>query len=158
MLRDIGKLGIPDAILLKRGPLTAEERKVMEQHTVIGAKLCMTLKSLHATAPIVRHHHDRWNGTGYPDRLAGQDIPLLARVFQIVDIYDALASSRPYKSPFDTETIIRVLREEIAKGWLNSLLVERFMEFIEGHDISTLTSSDTLNPDEDLLFELPADS
>tara|TARA_Y100001934_G_scaffold276270_1_gene372397 strand:+ start:523 stop:999 length:477 start_codon:yes stop_codon:yes gene_type:complete len=158
VLHDISKLGISDAILLKRGPLTAGERKVMEQHTVIGNKLCMTLKSLHAAAPIVRHHHERWNRTGYPDRLASQDIPLLARVFQIVDIYDALASSRPYKSAFATETIIRGLREETSKGWLDSFLVKRFMEFIENHDISALTPSDALDADEDLLLGLPANN
>ena len=97
VLHDIGKLGIPDNILLKKGPLTDEEWQIMRQHAAIGSRLCSGLKSMKLTVPIIRHHHERWDGGGYPDGLKGEDIPFLARVFQVIDIYDALASVRPYK-------------------------------------------------------------
>lgn len=90
VLHDIGKLGIPDSILLKPGKLTDEEWVIMRQHVDIGARIVGDLKSMRMTVPIIRHHHERWDGSGYPDGLRGQDIPLLARIFQVVDIYDAL--------------------------------------------------------------------
>lgn len=130
VLHDIGKLGIPDAILRKRGPLDVEEWEVMRQHTTIGAALCEPLKSMRLTAPIIRHHHERWDGSGYPHGLAGEAIPLLARVFQIVDIFDALSFPRPYKPALPTAEVIAILEEETRRGWRDAKLVEVFLELI----------------------------
>src|SRR6185369_16638672 len=94
-LHDVGKVGIPDSILFKPGPLTADEWDTMRSHTVIGENICRHLKSLAPVLPIIRHHHERWDGSGYPDGLKGEEIPLLARILQVADIYDALASPRP---------------------------------------------------------------
>ena len=130
ILHDIGKLGIPDSILLKKGPLTEEEWVIMRTHTMIGAHLCEGLSSMRGVIPIILHHHERWNGTGYPHGLAGEKIPLLARVFQIVDIYDALASERPYKKPLALDQIIAILEQEIDKGWRDPSLVKVFLDIL----------------------------
>jgi diguanylate cyclase (GGDEF)-like protein/putative nucleotidyltransferase with HDIG domain len=97
LLHDLGKIGIRDRILLKPGPLTAEERAQMNQHVVIGWQLVQNVPFLARTAEMVRHHHERFDGTGYPDRLKGQEIPLLARIFAVADAFDAMTSSRPYR-------------------------------------------------------------
>jgi diguanylate cyclase (GGDEF)-like protein/putative nucleotidyltransferase with HDIG domain len=97
LLHDLGKIGIRDRILLKPGPLTADERAQMNQHVVIGWQLVQNVPFLARTAEMVRHHHERFDGTGYPDRLAGQEIPLLARIFAVADAFDAMTSSRPYR-------------------------------------------------------------
>jgi putative nucleotidyltransferase with HDIG domain len=96
-LHDIGKVGIPDSILFKPAKLTALEWVVMRSHPERGAEICRHLKSLAPVLPLIRHHHERWDGSGYPDGLRGNEIPLLARVLQTVDIYDALTNPRPYK-------------------------------------------------------------
>jgi putative two-component system response regulator len=95
-LHDIGKVGVPDAILQKTGRLTPAEFEIMKSHTVIGDRLCGQLRSLRRVRPIVRHHHERLDGSGYPDGLRGDDIPLLAQIMSVADIYDALTSVRPY--------------------------------------------------------------
>ncbi len=130
VLHDIGKLGVPDAILLKPGKLNEQEWVVMRQHTVIGAHLCRGLKSMRLTVPIIRSHHERFDGSGYPDGLKGEEIPLLARVFQLVDIYDALAHDRPYKERWPMERIISVFEEERDKGWRDPELVDVFLDIL----------------------------
>lgn len=130
VLHDIGNLGIPDNILLKPGPLTEEEWMVMRSHTLIGARLCSGLKGMEMTVPIIRSHHERWNGSGYPDGLQGEAIPLLARVFQIVDVYEALTSERPYKPALPVNEVIGILRREIADGWLDPVLAAAFLELL----------------------------
>lgn len=117
VLHDIGKLGIPDRIQLKPGPLDAQEWVVMRQHTTIGHQLVSHLRSMRTTAPIIRHHHEKWDGSGYPDGLAGESIPLLARVFQMVDIFDALTYARPYKPGMSTQQACMILAEETERGW-----------------------------------------
>ncbi|MBD2209420.1 two-component system response regulator [Calothrix sp. FACHB-156] len=129
-LHDIGKVGIPDAVLLKKGKLTAEEWEIMRQHVVIGEKICQPLRSMRGVIPIIRHHHERWDGSGYPDGLKGEEIPYLAQVFQIIDIYDALTSERPYKRSFTSEEALTVMLEETDLGWRNPQLMEQFAEFI----------------------------
>ncbi|MCX7593013.1 MAG: two-component system response regulator [Fischerella sp.] len=129
-LHDIGKVGIPDAVLLKKEKLTPEEWEIMRQHVLIGERICQPLRSMWGVIPIIRHHHERWDGSGYPDGLKGEDIPYLAQVFQIIDIYDALTSERPYKRAFLPEEALIVTEEETAKGWRNPRLMQQFAEFI----------------------------
>jgi len=103
-LHDIGKVAVRDEILRKGGPLTPEERRVMQEHAVTGDTMLRDEDFVpRAVREIVRHHHERWDGTGYPDRLAGNAIPLLARIFSVVDVYDALTSERPYKRAWTPE-------------------------------------------------------
>jgi putative two-component system response regulator len=131
ILHDIGKLGIPDSILLKAGALNEEEWVLMRTHTVIGGHLCNGLISMRDVAPIIMHHHERWDGSGYPYGLKGKAIPLLARVFQILDIYDALASIRPYKPALTLAQIIAIFEEEAACGWRDPDLVRVFLHLLK---------------------------
>jgi putative two-component system response regulator len=126
-LHDVGKVAIRDAVLLKPGRLTPSEYAEMKQHTVIGHNLCSELRSLDDVRPIVRHHHERPDGTGYPDQLKGEAIPLLARVLSVVDVYDALTTERPYKSTMTQDEAFRALKEEAHKGWKFEPLVEEFI-------------------------------
>jgi putative two-component system response regulator len=146
VLHDIGKLGIPDHILLKPGKLSDEEMAVMRTHTLIGYKLCEPLKTTSTALPIIRGHHERWDGTGYPDGLAGEDIPYLARIFQILDIYDALRSERPYKKSFSKEKSLAILWEEEQSGLLDPSLVKQFVDMMESETFcidDSLELSDT---------------
>ncbi|MEH2068388.1 MAG: two-component system response regulator [Nostoc sp.] len=129
-LHDIGKVGIPDAVLLKKGKLTPEDWQIMQQHVLIGEKICQPLRSMQGVIPIIRHHHERWDGSGYPDKLKGDEIPYLAQIFQLIDIYDALTSERPYKEALTTEEALSVMLEEADSGWRNPRLVQQFAEFI----------------------------
>jgi putative two-component system response regulator len=126
LLHDIGKVGVPDSILTKPGPLTLEERAVMNQHPILGESMCAPLKSLRQVLPVIRHHHERMDGSGYPDGLRGRQIPLKARILQIVDIYDALITDRPYRQSMSREEALQVLSREASYGWLDTSLVERF--------------------------------
>ncbi|OUL18439.1 two-component system response regulator [Nostoc sp. 106C] len=130
-LHDIGKVGIPDAVLLKKGKLTTEEWETMRLHVSIGEKICQPLRSMRGVIPIIRHHHERWDGSGYPDGLKGDDIPYLAQVFQVLDIYDALTSERPYKRSFTSEEALTVMLEETNSGWRNPELMLQFADFIK---------------------------
>ncbi|BCL36388.1 two-component system response regulator [Nostoc sp. MS1] len=129
-LHDIGKVGIPDAVLLKTGKLTPEEWVTMKQHVLIGEKICKPLRSMQGVIPIIRHHHERWNGSGYPDGLKEDEIPQIVQIFQIIDIYDALTSERPYKKAFTTEEALSIMFEETKSGWRNPKLMKQFAEFI----------------------------
>jgi putative two-component system response regulator len=124
---DIGKIAIPDCILLKPGPLTPEEFEQMKEHPVIGERLCGDLRALHRVRPIVRHHHERLDGSGYPDGLQGDAVPLLAQIIGIVDVYDAITTTRPYRAALSRETAIAALREEVKRGWRRDDLVELFI-------------------------------
>lgn len=126
VLHDIGKIAIPDAILHKPGPLDEAERAAMQAHAAIGADLLAPLASFARVVPIVRHHHERWDGNGYPCGLAGESIPRLARVFQLLDAYDALASDRPYKKAMDKQAILALLAQEAAEGRWDPVLFEQF--------------------------------
>jgi putative two-component system response regulator len=127
-LHDIGKIGMPDSVLFKAGPLTAEEWAVMRTHTVRGEEICRPIRSLEPVLPIVRGHHERWNGSGYPDGLAGRDIPLLARIMQLADVYDALTSERSYKQAMKPEDALRTMRDEEARGWYDPDLMRVFLK------------------------------
>ena len=127
-MHDIGKVGIPDSILFKPGKLSADEWEVMRTHTTRGVQICRHVKSLEPVVPIIRHHHERWDGSGYPDGLVGEGIPILARMLQIGDIYDALTSPRPYKNAISPVSALRIIQEETARGWRDPHIVEIFLK------------------------------
>ncbi len=144
-LHDIGKISIPDRILFKAGPLTKEEWDIMKSHPERGERICGNLRSLASVLPIIRSHHERWDGSGYPDGLAGHDIPLLAQVMQMADIYDALTTSRPYKRAFTSEEALGIMWEETAKGWREPELMKVFANLLptfrtfDPHDLSRVS-------------------
>ena len=129
-LHDIGKVGIPDAILLKPGRFTPAELAVMQQHAVIGDRLCGELRSLRQVRPIVRHHHERQDGTGYPDGLRGDAIPLFAQIIAIVDVFDALTTARPYKAAVAADVACTELIAEAQRGWHRRDLVDTFVALV----------------------------
>ena len=131
ILHDVGKIGIPDSILLKPAKLNEEEWEIMRTHPILGEEICHPLRSLSDVCPVIRHHHERWNGTGYPDGLVGESIPYLARVFQIIDAFDAMSTERPYKRAFTFEETIGTLKEETEKGFWDPELMRKFIEFVE---------------------------
>ena len=124
-VHDIGKVAVPENILLKPGPLTAEEWKVMKQHPLVGEHICAPLKSFRHVLPVIRSHHEKLDGSGYPDGLKGDEIPLTARVLQVVDIYDALTTSRPYRKALSARDTFVLMRKEVEQGWLDASLVEK---------------------------------
>jgi len=143
-LHDIGKVGIPDAILFKRGLLTDQEWQVMRQHTIRGEEICRPMRSLAPVLPIIRSHHERWDGSGYPDGLRGEEIPLLARVLQVADIYDALTTARPYKPAFSRSHAIQIMLEEAQRGWRDPELIPLFAQAVTemaGAEAPGLTAS-----------------
>ena len=129
-LHDVGKVAIPDHILFKERPLSSEEWEIMKSHTHRGVRICSNMRSLAPVLPIIRHHHERWDGSGYPCGLKEQEIPLLARILQLADIYDALTRDRPYKSALTPEAAVRVIREEADKGWRDPQLVDQLTAFV----------------------------
>jgi putative two-component system response regulator len=130
-LHDIGKVAVPDAILLKPGRLTEEEWTVMKRHPLTGEEICRRLRSFALVLPIIRSHHERWDGSGYPDGLRGDAIPLLARILQMVDIYDALRTARPYKPALSVSEVLEQMEREAGQGWLDPALLS---EFTRAHD------------------------
>ncbi len=129
-LHDLGKVSIPDEILKKGTHLTEDEWRIMKQHPVTGEAICRPLRSFRNVLPIIRHHHEHWNGTGYPDQLTSYEIPLLARVLQVVDVYDALRTARPYKPALTHEDSERTMMEEAAKGKWDPALVAEFFAML----------------------------
>ena len=133
-LHDIGTIAIPDAVMLKAGELTAEEKELIRQHVLFGEEICQPLRNRSGVLPIVRHHHERWDGTGYPDGLSGIEIPYLAQIFQTIDIYDALTSDRPHKKAYMPTEALKIMLEETHKGWRNPKLIEEFTAFIRAQE------------------------
>jgi putative two-component system response regulator len=126
-LHDIGKVGIPDSVLFKPDKLTGEEWEIMRSHSVRGEEICRPLKSLRGVLPLIRHHHEKWDGSGYPDGLRGPEIPFLARVIQVVDIYDALTHPRPYKHAYSSARALEILEEETDRGWRDGEIASLFI-------------------------------
>jgi putative two-component system response regulator len=127
-LHDIGKIALPDTVLLKPGRLDAEELALMREHPVVGDDLCRTVKSLERVRPIVRSHHERQDGRGYPDRLSGDEIPLLAQVVAVVDVFDALTTNRPYRPAMTSKAAYEIMVKEAASGWCPVKLVKIFVD------------------------------
>ncbi len=130
VLHDIGKVGIPDTVLLKPGPLNQREWRIMRRHVEIGSDLCIQLNSIRDAVPLIRHHHERWDGSGYPDGLQGEAIPRVARVFQYADIYDALRYERIYRSSLSVQQIIEIFRQELKKGWRDPVIGKLFLDML----------------------------
>jgi putative two-component system response regulator len=129
-IHDIGKIAIPDRLLLKKGKLTRGEYELMKQHTVIGDDLCRTVRSFETVRPIVRHHHERLDGRGYPDGLAGDDIPLLASIVSVVDVFDALTTDRPYRKAMTIDAALHIMRNDAKTGWCDQTLLEAFVDVL----------------------------
>lgn len=137
-LHDVGKIGVPDAILLKAHPLTLGEYEEIKRHPEIGERLLGDLRSLAPVRPIVRHHHERLDGSGYPDGLQGAEIPLLAHVVSIVDAYDAMTTARPYRPPMPQDMAISELRRDVTRGRMSRDLVEMFIAVLDGRRLDKI--------------------
>ena len=131
-LHDLGKVAVPDAVLLKTGPLTPEERAVVQKHPVVGEEICRPLRSLQVVLPIIRSHHERQDGSGYPDGLTGEAIPLMARILQVVDVFDALTTDRPYRRALSQGAALATLEAEVQRGWWDRRIVWAFRPMVDG--------------------------
>ena len=130
-LHDLGKIAVPDEILKKGSDLTAEEWAIMKLHPVTGENICRPLHSLRLVLPIIRHHHEHSDGSGYPDGLVGSEIPVLPRVLQVVDVYDALRTARSYKPALTHDQAAQTMREEAARGLWDAELVTEYFYMLE---------------------------
>ncbi len=130
VVHDIGKVAVPDHILLKHGPLASEERYIMEMHPVKGEEICAPLRSFRSVLPIIRHHHEKRDGSGYPDHLRGDRIPLTARILQIADVYDALTTQRPYRAILTPREALEVVAQEVQCGWWDPHVFAEFRDMI----------------------------
>jgi putative nucleotidyltransferase with HDIG domain len=136
LLHDIGKMAVPDAILQKPGPLTEDEWAVMRQHPLFARQLLEPIEFLRPALPIPVWHHERWDGTGYPDRLVGEAIPLPARIFAVVDVWDALTHDRPYRRAWPVEKVRDHLRA-LAGTHLDPTVVEAFLKLLAEDAVPT---------------------
>src|ERR1700720_3978363 len=135
IVHDIGKVAVPDSILLKPARLSRTEQLILRRHPVVGERICAPLKSFQLVLPIIRHHHEKMNGSGYPDGLKGEQIPLTARVLQIVDVYDALSTERPYKRALSNEEALGMMRKEIKKGWWDPKVFDAFERMMKTQEV-----------------------
>ena len=130
VVHDIGKVAVPDSVLLKPGPLSAEEIEVVRKHPIVGERICSPLKVLRLVLPIIRHHHERYDGSGYPDHLRGESIPLTARIMQLADVYDALTTDRPYRKADPPEVALQIMVNEAKQGWWDRELLDAFRQML----------------------------
>jgi putative two-component system response regulator len=131
ILHDLGKIVIPDAVLKKGSNLTPEEWRIMRNHPLTGEAICKPLKSLRRVLPIIRSHHEHWDGSGYPDGLKGERIPLLARILQVADVYDALRTARPYKATLSHAEAYNTMLAEADAGLWDKRLVHEFFTMLD---------------------------
>lgn len=136
VIHDIGKIAVPDSILLKPGKLTPEEYDIMKIHPEAGENICRPLKSLAPVLPIIRGHQERWDGTGYPDKLVATDIPITARVIAIVDFYDALMTVRPYKRALDVKQALEIMSKETQEHKWDPNLMRVFQDMIVNEELN----------------------
>lgn len=132
-LHDLGKIAVPDGILLKPGPLDPIEQERIRAHPGAGSDLVLGLRSMELVRPIMRHHHEKWDGSGYPDGLKGEAIPLGARIISVVDVFDALHTERPYKAALSRSDAVSLLIRETDAGYWDPKVVETFLEILRQH-------------------------
>lgn len=130
IVHDIGKVAVPDAILLKPGPLSDVEMQVIRQHPLAGERICAPLRTFRLVLPIIRHHHERHDGSGYPDGLRNSQIPVTAAVLQVADVYDALTTDRPYRKASPSADALAIMEEEAKRGWWDRTLLDAFRAMI----------------------------
>ncbi len=130
VVHDVGKIAVPDAILLKPSSLNADEWTLIREHPVVGERICAPLKSFRYVLPIIRHHHEKFDGSGYPDGLRGEAIPVTARVLQVVDVYDALTTDRPYKKAYSITDALQTMKQEVGKGWWDPQIFDQFERLV----------------------------
>jgi putative two-component system response regulator len=135
LIHDIGKIGVPEVILNKPGSLTVSEFELVKTHPIIGSNICKPLVNFNDLYDMVRHHHEKINGSGYPDGLKGDEISIEARILSVADVFDALYSDRPYRSKLPLAKVIEILIEEANKENLDSKLVNAFIEMVENNEI-----------------------
>jgi putative two-component system response regulator len=131
-------LAIPDSLLRRRGPLEPEF-ELVKSHTLIGDGLCGQLRSLHTVRAVVRHHHERFDGSGYPDGLRGDAIPVVAQIVGLVDVYDAITTDRPYQLTQSMDEALATLRQQVERGWREPELVEHFAAIVRSGELATFT-------------------
>jgi putative two-component system response regulator len=137
-LHDVGKIAVPEAILSKPGPLTDEEYTILKRHPVVGAEICSPLRAALDILPAVLHHHERWDGRGYPHGLTGEAIPTDARIIAIIDAFDAMTSDRPYRPGLSIATATAIIRENKGPQW-DPAILDLFLNMIE-QDLSPSTA------------------
>lgn len=130
-LHDLGKIAVPDEILKKGTNLSPDEWRIMKLHPITGENICRPLRSLRLVLPIIRHHHEHSDGSGYPDGLSANDIPILSRILQVVDVYDALRTARPYKPALSHDQAAQTMREEARHGLWDAQLVAEYFSMLE---------------------------
>jgi len=135
ILHDIGKIGVHEDILHKKNALTSEEVSVIRRHPATGAEICKPLRTLRQIVPGIRHHHERWDGLGYPDALSGDAIPLMGQIIGIADSFDAMVSMRPYRAGLSVEESLRVMRDEVRTGQWNPVLLNKFITIIKSGQV-----------------------
>ena len=130
-LHDLGKIAVPDSVLFKEGPLSATEFALIKSHPIVGEQICAPLRSLERVRPIIRSHHETLDGSGYPDGLRGSQVPLLAQIMGIVDVYDALTTGRPYRAELSAAAALEILWGEVSDGKRDANLVREFARVIK---------------------------
>ncbi len=136
IVHDIGKVAVPDAILLKPGPLSDEETAIMRKHPVVGERICAPLRTFRLVLPIIRHHHERHDGSGYPDGLHNSQIPITAAILQLADVYDALTTDRPYRKASASGVALSIMEAEAKRGWWDRELLAAFRAMILESNVS----------------------
>jgi putative two-component system response regulator len=144
-LHDIGMLAIPDSVLRKRETLEPEEYELIKSHTVIGDTLCAHLRSLQPVRAIVRHHHERLDGSGYPDGLQGDEIPMLAQIIGLVDVYDAITTQRSYQHVQSTEYAVETLRDQVRRGWRRDDVTECFISIVKAGRLESFRADEAVS-------------
>ena len=124
IFHDLGKIAVSDTVLNKPGKLTPDELVLMRKHPVVGADLCGKMRTMDAIVPLIRHHHEKLDGSGYPDGLKGGEIPRVVRILTVVDVYDALATRRPYREALPHTKCMEIMREEVRRGWWDGDVLE----------------------------------
>lgn len=135
-LHDVGKIALPASILNKPGPLDPAEHRIMRRHPQLGERICARLRSLGDVLPVIRHHHEHWDGSGYPDKLVGEEVPFLTRAFQVADVFDALRSKRAYKAAMPEDVALATLEEEARRGLWDPALTADFCAAVRSGELS----------------------